>query len=186
MGLRRSDNPGMRCTHCPADLPDGARFCPACGAAAPEPEPEAPRDLSITAPEVRPGVWNWMLAILLVLERLSAWFAFPLDDPWTSYRGWEGAFLWIWGAGLGLLALPLLFLRRRAGGWLAGLSGTALLARAAIPLAIEAPYGKQTSELASDSILVTLVFIVASATLTFAFFHEQSFWPRNSREDSRE
>ncbi|HJU82988.1 MAG TPA: zinc ribbon domain-containing protein [Holophagaceae bacterium] len=172
----------MDCKLCKADLPEGARFCPTCGAPAPEPEPEAPRDPSITAPDVRPGVWNWMLAILLVMERLAAWFAFPMDDPWTTYRGWEGPFLWGWGAGLGLLALPVLFLRRRAGGWLAGLSGVALLVRAAIPLAVEAPMGKQAPELASDSILLTLVFIVGSATLTFAFFYEQSFWPKTPPE----
>lgn len=172
----------MRCAHCQADLPGDARFCPACGEAV-FPVEEEIRDASITSPETLPGVWNWMLVLLLGLERLSAYFAFPLDDPWQSHRGWEGRFLLVWGLGLGLLALPTLALRRRAGGWLAVLSGTALLIRAAIPLAMEAPYGMQAPELASNSILVTLVFLAGSATLTFAFFYEQSFWPRNNREN---
>ncbi|HJW09569.1 MAG TPA: zinc ribbon domain-containing protein [Holophagaceae bacterium] len=173
----------MRCEHCHADLPADARFCPACGAGVPEAPEEMPVDLSITAPGVRPGVWNWLLMLLLLGERLMAWLAFPLDDPWQSYRGWEGGFLLAWGLGLAVLALPSLAFRHRAGGWLAGFSGLALLARAAIPLAMEAPLGKQAPELASDSILMTLVFIVGSATLTFAFFYEQSFWPRNNREN---
>jgi hypothetical protein len=174
----------MRCDHCQADLPEDARFCPACGEAV-EAEPEAPRDSSITAPEVRPGAWNWMLALLLVLERASAWYAFPLDDHWLSYGGWEAGFLKVWGLALAALAIPCLAFRKRAGGWLAGLSGMVLLVRAALPLAMEAPTGKQAPELASDSILITLVFLAASATLTFAFFYEQSFWPRNNREDAQ-
>ena len=156
----------MRCEHCLHDLPEGARFCPACGQAAPahfSPPPEArPRDTSITAEGVRPGVWNWALMALLGGERLVAWKAFPF----AGAAPWERVFLYAWGLGLAALALPALGLKRRAGGWLALLSGIALIARSCVPLLGEDP---------AAWAVVTLM--VASATLSFAFLYEQSFWP---------
>ena len=153
----------MRCEHCHHDLPSTARFCPACGEAVPSaPTQVQPQDTSITGPGVRPGVWNWILLILLVLERLTAIKAFPLEDAAL----WERIFLYAWGWGLLAVAAPLLALRWRAGGWLAFLSGGLLILRSCVPLIGEAPV---------PWAVVTLM--VAAATLTFAFLHEQSFWP---------
>ena len=155
----------MRCEHCLHDLPEGARFCPGCGQAAPAhaaPPAPAPRDTSITAEGVRPGVWRWALLLLLLAERLAAWKAFPLEGA----APWERVFLYAWGAGLLVLATPALVFRKRAGGWLAFLSGTALIARSCVPLVGESP-----------AVWAVIAFMVASATLTFAFLYEQGFWP---------
>lgn len=151
----------MRCLACDVDLPENARFCPACGTeAAPTPDPAIP----LTVEGGVRGDWRWTLVLLLLLERVVAWWAFPLDDPRRAVAAWEGPFLriWGWGGALGVLALAF---RHRSGGWLAGLSGLALLARSAVPLASEKP---------ADGAVWALM--VASATLTFAFFHEQSWW----------
>ncbi len=158
---------GMRCTACPQELPSEARFCPACGAAVPE---EPPATAPLTVEGGIQGDWRWTLAALLLLERGVAWWAFSPDDPTRSVAAWEGAFLraWTWAGALAVLAL---LARRRPGGWLAGLSGMALLVRSAIPLAAERP---------ADGAVWALM--VASATLTFAFFHEQSWWPRRMGE----
>ncbi|HTL97211.1 MAG TPA: zinc ribbon domain-containing protein [Holophagaceae bacterium] len=152
----------MRCQHCSHDLPAEARFCPGCGRPAPAPAEAKPQDISITAEGVRPGVWNWTLLALLAGERLIAWKAFPLADA----APWERVFLYGWGWGLAALAGPALGLRWRAGGWLAFLSGFALIARSCVPLLGEDP---------ASWAVVTLM--VASATLSFAFLYEQSFWP---------
>ena len=103
-----------------------------------------------------------MLLILLLAERLAAWKAFPLSDA----APWERGFAIVWGAALLITALPALALRRRVGGWLAFLSGLALTARSCVPLVGEDP--------ASWAVLTLMV---ASATLSFAFLYEQSFWP---------
>ena len=156
---------GMRCEHCLHDLPPGARFCPGCGRPAPPRAAAAedlPQDTSITAPGVRPGVWNWILLVLLLLERFASLKAFPLEDA----AAWERAFAYGWGWGLLALAAPLLALRWRGGGWLAFLSGLALILRSCVPLLGEAP-----------AAWAVLTLMIASATLTFAFLYEQSFWP---------
>lgn len=119
-------------------------------------------DTSITAPGVRPGAWHWMLIVLLVAERLTALKAFPTEGA----ASWERLFLYGWGWGLLILTAPLLIFRRRAGGWLAFLSGVALIVRSCVPLLGEAPVP-----------WAVITLMVASATLTFAFLHEQSFWP---------
>ena len=154
----------MRCEQCLHDLPLDARFCPGCGNAVPASvvAKDKPRDQSITAPGVKPGVWNWMLLVLLALERLAALKAFPMEDA----APWERLFLHGWGWGLLIPVVPLLIFRRRAGGWLTLVSGMALIARSCVPLVGEAPV---------PWAVVTLM--VASATLTFAFLYEQSFWP---------
>ncbi len=155
----------MRCEHCLHDLPVSARFCPGCGQAVPAhlaPPAEEPVDTSITAPGVRPGAWHWMLIVLLVAERLTALKAFPTEGA----ASWERLFLYGWGWGLLILTAPLLIFRRRAGGWLAFLSGVALIVRSCVPLLGEAPVP-----------WAVITLMVASATLTFAFLHEQSFWP---------
>lgn len=157
----------MRCEHCLHDLPPGARFCPGCGqgvpgaAAAPE---AGPVDTSITAPGVKPGVWRWALLVLLVLERLTAIKAFPLEGA----APWERVFLYAWGWGLLLVAAPLLLLRRRAGGWLAFLSGATLILRSCVPLLSEVPVP-----------WAVITLMMAAGTLTFAFLYEQSFWPHD-------
>lgn len=156
----------MRCERCRAELPLESRFCPACGAAAPAEEP--PADRSITSPETRPGAWHWLLLVLLLAERVAACYAFPLNDLDHPPAAWERLFLHGWGWGLFLLAAPFLVLRRRAGGWLAALSSLALIGRDCVPLLGEAP--------AAGAVVV---LIVTSATLTFAFLHEQSYWPRS-------
>ena len=119
-------------------------------------------DTSITAEGVRPGVWRWALLLLLAVERITAWKAFPMEDA----ASWERIFFWAWGAGLLALAVPALILRKRPGGWLAFLSGAALIARSCVPLVGEAP-----------AAWAVITLMVASATLTFAFLYEQSFWP---------
>ena len=149
----------MRCDQCLHDLPPNARFCPGCGQAVPE---AGPKDTSITAEGVRPGVWNWILLILLVLERLTALKAFPLEGT----APWERVFLHAWGWGLLAVSAPVLALRWRAGGWLAFLSSLALILRSCVPLLSEAPVP-----------WAVITLMVASATLTFAFLYEQSFWP---------
>ena len=124
-------------------------------------------DASITAPGVLPGAWHRVLLALMVMERLAAWFGLPLHDPpWRIPEPWEITFLEAWGLGLFLVAAPLLILRRRAGGWLAAASAMALATRACIPMLADQP---------APGAVVAL--IVASTTLTFAFLHEQSFWP---------
>ena len=168
----------MHCEHCLHDLPDDARFCPGCGQAVPAhlaPPAQRPLDTSITADGIRPGAWHWMLLVLMGLERLVAYKAFPLEGA----ESWERAFLAAWGAGLLVLALAPLALRRRAGGWLAFLSGAALIVRSCVPLLGDAPVP-----------WAVIALMVASATLTFAFLYEQSFWPHlpspmggNSGED---
>lgn len=155
----------MRCEHCHHEFPPGSRFCPGCGEAVATHlvVPDAkPRDTSITAPGVRSGVWNWILLVLLGMERLAALKAFPLEGA----VAWERAFFYVWSWGLLAAAAPLLALRWRAGGWLAFLSGVALILRSCVPLLSEAPV---------PWAVVTLM--IASATLTFAFLYEQSFWP---------
>lgn len=155
----------MRCEHCHHECPPDSRFCPGCGEAvaarlaAPGTEP---KDTSITGPGVRAGVWNWILLILLAMERLAAIKAFPVEGA----AAWERTFFYAWSWGLLAVAAPLLALRWRAGGWLAFLSGVALILRSCVPLLSEAPV---------PWAVVTLM--VASATLTFAFLYEQSFWP---------
>ena len=153
----------MRCLSCSTEMPPGASFCPGCGRPAPVQDAK-PSDTSITAEGVRPGVWNWILVVLVLAERLTAWKAFPLADA----APWERAFLWAWGLGLLVATAPALALRARAGGWLAFLSGLALIARSCVPLAGEEP---------ASWAVVTLM--VASVTLSFAFLYEQSFWPRH-------
>jgi hypothetical protein len=155
----------MRCEHCLHDLPQGARFCPGCGQVAPG-APAAREaevvDTSITAAGVQPGVWRWALLVLLALERLTALKAFPLELA----APWERVFLHAWGWGMLAVTAPLLALRRRAGGWLAFLSGLALILRSCVPLLSEEPVP-----------WAVITLMVASATLTFAFLFEQSFWP---------
>ncbi len=149
----------MRCDSCLHDLPSHARFCPGCGRAVPE---ERPQDTSITAPGLRPGVWNWILLVLLCAERLTALKAFPLADA----ASWERVFSYAWGWGLLALAVPFLALRMRPGGWLAFVSGLALILRSCVPLLGESPVP-----------WAVLTLMIASGTLTFAFLYEQSFWP---------
>ena len=155
----------MRCPACNADLPPDARFCPGCGAGAQAPVPPAE---PLTVEGGQRGDWRWTLSLLLLLERAVALWAFPLDDPRRALAPWEGPFLQAWGWG-GLLGLLALGIRHRSGGWLAGLSGLALLVRSAVPLASEKP---------ADGAVWALM--AASATLTFAFFHEQSWWGRGT------
>lgn len=162
----------MRCPACSAPLPPAAAFCPACGAPLPEaPEPQV-QDQSISSASAPEGAWWWLLLILLLAERFLAWTSFPVDESRWLASGWERPFLWTWGAGLGLLAALPLALRRRAGGWLAGLSGLALALRACIPMLSEGRAAEQQVVGAVWSLMA------ASATLTFAFLYEQSFWPR--------
>jgi len=151
----------MRCPACDAFIPTDARFCPACGAAAP-PARQGPLATVETA---RPGAWAWLLIVLLLLERGAGWLALPPFSETRTVATWELPFWWAWGLGLGLLCLPLLAFRQRAGGWLAFLSGGALVLRSCIPMLAEKP---------ADGAVWTLM--VASATLTFAFLYEQSYW----------
>jgi hypothetical protein len=144
----------MRCPACDADLPADARFCPACGR---EHRPAAAGPAA-TVENARPGAWAWLLVLLLLTERGAAWLALPPFSETRAVGAWELPFAWAWG--LGLLAL-----RRRAGGWLACLSGAALTLRSCIPMLAEKP---------ADGAVWTLM--VASATLTFAFLYEQSYW----------
>ena len=112
------------------------------------------------------GGWNWVLLILILTERAVAWGAFSLNDPARGIFVWEKSF-WIWW-GLGLLiptVLSLVF-RHRAGGWLSALSSLTLLARCCIPLIGEKP--------AAGAVVALMV---TSATMTFAFLYEQSYWP---------
>lgn len=112
------------------------------------------------------GGWGKVLLVLLLIERAAAWGAFPLDDLSREIADWEMTFWISWGLGLLLLALMPLALRRRAGGWLSALSGLLLIARSCLPLLGEKP---------AAGAVITLM--VASATLTFAFLYEQSYWP---------
>jgi hypothetical protein len=111
------------------------------------------------------GAWNWLLLGLLLIERVLAWFAFSLNDLSRDIASWETSFWIAWGLGGLLLAVVPLILRHRAGGWLSALSGLVLLVRACIPLLGEKP--------AADAVLVIMA---TSATLTFAFLYEQSYW----------
>ncbi len=165
----------MNCPSCRAAVPEDAAFCPRCGAALPERTEEEPKDASISSEDTLPGAWHWLLLILLLAERLLAWFAFPVDESRWLASGWETPFLWIWGGGLGLLALGPLAFRRRAGGWLAMLSGCALALRACIPMLGE---GRSAEGQVYGAVWSLMV---ASATITFAFLYEQSFWPRPPR-----
>ncbi len=111
------------------------------------------------------GGWNWLLIVLLLLERATAWFAFSLNDSSRDIASWENSFWIAWGlVGLLLAVLPLSF-RHRAGGWFSALSAFVLLVRACIPLLGEKP--------AADAVVVIMA---ASITMTFAFLYEQSFW----------
>jgi hypothetical protein len=172
----------MRCAACQTRIPDESRFCPSCGAA--QPEPEAPAAPLVA--EGRRAAWSWILGALLLLERAVAWPAFPLERAYHLTASWEAGFLWIWGLGLGLLALPLVLLRKRLGGWLAFLSGLALMVRACVPLIEEEPVGQVVKDLAWSSTLLILVFFVAGTTLTFAFLYEQGFWPGRAPEEDRD
>ncbi len=152
----------MRCAACDLDVPEKARFCPGCG-----------REVVTVAEPTRPltveggerGAWRWFLIFLLALERLVAWLAFAPEGPLGT---WEARFFWGYGVAAFILTAFLLIFRRRSGGWLAGLSGLALMARSWVPLLGEKP---------ADGAIWALM--VASATLTFAFFHEQSWWGRS-------
>ena len=107
-----------------------------------------------------------MLLALLFIERAVAWGVFPLNDPSREVATWETPF-WIgWGGVLLVLALVPLSLRQRAGGWISALSSILLIARSCLPLLDEKP---------AAGAVITLM--VASATLTFAFLYEQSYWP---------
>lgn len=112
------------------------------------------------------GGWGRVLITLLLIERAVAWGAFPLNDPSRGILAWEPSSWIVWGLVLLLLAMVPLALRRRVGGWLAALSGLLLIARSCLPLLGEKP---------AAGAVVTLM--VASATLTFAFLYEQSYWP---------
>ncbi len=112
------------------------------------------------------GGWRWVLATLLLTERAIAWGAFALSDETREIAAWEQPFWLGWGAALLVVALPALLARHRAASWLSGLSGLALVARACVPLLGEKP--------AAGAVVALMV---ASATLTFAFLYEQSFWP---------
>lgn len=167
----------MRCPSCHAPVPPAAAFCPACGAAQPKADPPAPADPSITGAATPAAAWWWLLLLLLLTERTLAWMSFPLDESRWLAQGWEQPFLWVWGLGLGLFAAPFLALRKRAGGWLAGLSGCALALRACVPMLSEGP----SAEAQVYGAVVSLM--AASATITFAFLYEQSFW---NRQEDRE
>jgi hypothetical protein len=112
------------------------------------------------------GGWKWLLLGLLLLERTLAWFAFPLDAPAREIARWETTFWMAWGLGGLLLAVVPLLFRHRAGGWLSALSSVVLLTRACLPLLGEKP--------AAGAVVVIMA---TSATLTFAFLYEQSYWP---------
>ncbi len=116
-----------------------------------------------------PGGWRWVLVALLLLERLSAKYGFPLDDTWRNVAAWEFTFsnLWTWS---GLIPLPFLLLKKRSGGWLCALSTTLLLIRTCIPLAGEYP---------ATGAVWTLFPIALS--MTFIFLYDQSFWPIDKR-----
>ena len=154
----------MRCSTCEALLADDARFCPACGREVLREQSGEPS----TVETARPGAWGWLLVLLLLVERGAAWLALPPFSETRAVGTWELPFWWIWGFGFALLGLPLLALHRRPGGWVAFLSGGALVLRSCIPMLAEKP---------ADGAVWTLM--VASATLTFAFLYERSFWGRS-------
>lgn len=151
----------MRCPACDAPLPAAARFCPGCGH---EHRPVAAGPAA-TVESARPGAWAWLLVLLLLTERGAGWLALPPFSETRAVGAWEAPFWWAWGLGLGAAAILLLALRRRPGGWLAFLSAAVLALRSCIPMLAEKP---------ADGAVWTLM--VASATLTFAFLYEQSFW----------
>jgi hypothetical protein len=155
----------MRCPACDASLPSEARYCPACGCGI---LPEAVVEPA-TVESAEPGAWAWFLLLLLLVERGAAWLALPPFSETRAVGTWEASFWWAWGLGLLVPALPLLAFRRRPGGWLAFLSGGALAIRSCIPMLAEKP---------ADGAVWTLM--VASATLTFAFLYEQSYWGREA------
>lgn len=162
----------MHCPSCNSSCLAGSKYCPSCG-----------KDLRIAplhAPtlvvEGQRGPWAWVLASLLLAERGIAYMAFPLERVYHVAASWERPFLWAWGLGLGMLCLPLVVTRRRAGGWLAFFSGMALIVRACVPLIEPEPLGQAAENLAWSSTLLIGVFFVAGATVTFAFLFEQSFW----------
>lgn len=126
--------------------------------------------------EGRKGAWAWSLAGALLVERWMAWLAFPLERPYHVTSPWEGPFLWAWGLGLGGLAVVLVLFRHRAGGWLAFLSGLALVARACIPLVEPEPLGQAAEALALASAWLVMAFFAAGTSMTLAFLYEQGFW----------
>lgn len=146
-----------------------ARYCPACGAAAVQEAPEQPS----TVESARPGVWAWLLIVLVLMERGAAWLALPPFSETRAVGAWEIPFWWAWGMGLGILGLPLLAFRKRPGGWIAFLSGGALVIRSCLPMLAEKP---------AEGAVWTLM--VASASLTFAFLYEQSYWGREAGPSS--
>lgn len=118
-----------------------------------------------------------MLLLLLTGERILALLVFQVDESRWLAGDWERPFLWAWGLALGLPAMVCLAKRWRAGGWLAAVSGMALAARASLPLVSE-------SRVSEGQVYGGVVaFMVASATLTFAFLFEQSHWARNPEID---
>jgi hypothetical protein len=138
------------------------------------PPPAAFRDGSISDAACPAGAWHWLLLVLMMGERILALLVFQVDESRWLAAGWERPFLWIWGLGLGFPASLLLARRRRSGGWLAAVSGFALAARASLPLVSE-------NRVSAGQVYGgVLAFMVASATLTFAFLYEQSHWTRNS------
>lgn len=161
----------MDCPACHASLDPGSAFCSRCGRATRPIASGVPaRDGSISDGATPAGVWYWLLLLLLSGERLLAVFAFQVDESRWLAAGWERPFLWLWGLALGLPAMGLLALRRRMGGWLAALSGFALAARACVPVLSESRSAEEQVYGAVFSLMV------ASATLTFAFLYDQSFW----------
>lgn len=169
----------MRCVACDTRLSEAVAFCPHCGAAQPAgQEPQGPQVV-----EGRRGAWAWALVALLLAERGMAWAAFPLERSYHLTAVWELPFFQIWGGGLAILAVPLLMMKKRFGGWLAILSGLALVVRASVPLIEVEPVGQAAEALAWASTLLILVFFVAGTTLTFGFLFEQSFWPVREARD---
>jgi hypothetical protein len=60
----------MYCSNCGQQIPDGTRFCPACGAAqvrAPERQPRREFERPSAAPQARRSKWPWIVLSLLVL-----------------------------------------------------------------------------------------------------------------------
>lgn len=165
----------MNCSACRAPIPLDAAFCPRCGSALASRSEEPPPDRSISGAETQAGAWHWLLLLLLLGERLIALLAFPVDESIWLASGWERPFLWVWGAGLGALSLIPLVQKKRLGGGLAALSGLILSLRACVPMLNEGRSAEQQVYGAVGALMV------ASATLTFAFLYEQSFWVKTDQ-----